>query len=209
MSDVEDRLARIADELRGFAATGLHFTRDPYDRERYLRIRDHAAELLALVDTRSADQLCQVFHEDVEARTPIVCVDGAIFDDDGRVLLVQRADSGQWCLPGGASDVGEPPSAGAEREVREETGLEVRATRVIGVYDNLSWGLPSVATHAYYLVFECERVGGTLTISHETTDFRWVGEADLPSVALFRGHRWKVPAALRMYGRPDVLPPFH
>jgi ADP-ribose pyrophosphatase YjhB (NUDIX family) len=208
-SDVESRLARIADELRAFAATGLYFTKDPYDRERYERIREHAAELLSMVDTRSADDLRQVFHADVGVRTPIVCVEGAIFDDAGRVLVVQRADCGEWCLPGGVAEVGESPSTGAEREVREETGLQVRARRVIAVYDNMTWRLPSIAVQAYYLVFECERLGGELTPSIETTDFRWLSPDELESVPLYRTHRFKVPEALRMHANPDAPTIFH
>lgn len=208
-SDVESRLARIADELRAFAATGLHFTKDPYDRERYERIREHAAELLSMVDTRPLDVLRQTFHADVGVRTPIVCVEGAIFDDAGRVLVVQRADSGEWCLPGGVAEVGEAPSVGAEREVWEETGLRVRARRVLAVYDNLSWRLPWIATHAYYLVFECEQLGGTLTPSIETTAFRWIGPDELDAIPLYRTHRYKVPEVLKLHRTPDAPTVFH
>jgi 8-oxo-dGTP pyrophosphatase MutT (NUDIX family) len=208
-SDVASRIARIADELRAFAATGLHFTKDPYDRERYERIREHAAELLSIVDTRPLAELRQLFHADVGVRTPIVCVEGAVFDDAGRVLVVQRADSGEWCLPGGVAEVGETPSFGAEREVWEETGLRVQARRVLAVYDNLFWGLPSIATHAHYLIFECEYRSGTLTPSIETTAFRWVGPEDLDSVTLYRTHRFKVPEVLRLHRAPEAPTVFH
>jgi ADP-ribose pyrophosphatase YjhB (NUDIX family) len=197
--DVESRLAWIAGELRAMAGTGLHYTTNPYDRERYQRIRDHAAELLSMVDARPLDELRRVFHADLGVRTPIVCVEGAIFDEAGRVLVVQRADSGAWCLPGGVAEVGEPPSAGAEREVREETGLEVRAARLLAVYDNHTWRLPSIATHAYYVIFECERIGGELTPSIETSDFRWVGLDDLDGLTLYKTHLHKVPNVLRLY----------
>ena len=205
----DSQIASIADELRAIAGNGLHYGRDPYDLERYRRLRELAASLLHLVDERSIVELERIFHEDVETHTPIVAVDGAVFDSDGRLLLAQRADSGLWCMPGGASDVGESPSAGAVREVREETGLEVRANRVIGVFDNRSFDLPSIARHAYYVVFECEVLGGTLTPSIETTDFVWVTEEEALGVPLFRSHKKKVPAAFAAHRDPHAPTPFH
>lgn len=207
--DLASSLAEISDELRALAGNGLHFSKDPYDLERFARVRDLAATLLGMVDSRSTVELSQIFHEDVEVHTPVVAVDGAVFDAEGRLLLAQRADSGLWCIPGGASDVGESPSAGAVREVKEETGLDVRATKVLGVFDNRSFGLPSVARHAYYLVFECEPLGGELTTSIETTDFRWATEDEAKTLPLFRTHQKKVPMAFHAHQHPDEPTPFH
>jgi 8-oxo-dGTP pyrophosphatase MutT (NUDIX family) len=203
------RIGRLADELRSHAANGLLFGQDPYDQERYRRIQAIAAELTAMVDTRSTVELERLFREDVFGRTPAVAVDGAVFDDDGRLLLAERAGSREWCMPGGAADVGEAPSAGAVREVLEETGLTVRATRLLGVYHNLAWGMPSVVSHAYYLVFECERVGGELTPSHETTDFRWATEEEAMALPLYRSHVHKVPEAFRLHRTPGAPAAFH
>ncbi len=206
--DVGPRIGQIADELRAHAANGLRFSADPYDIDRFHRTRELAAELLSLVDGRSTVEISRIFQEDLIG-TPAVAVDAAIFDAKGRILLAQRADSGEWCMPGGASDVGESPSAGAVREALEETGLEVRATRVIGVFDNRTWHVRSVARHAYYLVFECEVLGGELTPSIETTDFRWVTEEEATALPLFRSHVWKVPEAFRLHRMPSAPPAFH
>ncbi len=206
--DVGTRIGQIADELRAHAGNGLFFSTDPYDLDRFRRTRDLAAELLALVDGRSTVEIGRIFQEDLMC-TPAVAVDAAVFDADGLLLLAQRADTGDWCMPGGAADVGESPSAGAVRETREETGLLVRATRVIGVFDNRTWGLPSIARHAYYLVFECEVLGGELTPSIETTDFRWVTEEEAVALPLFRAHVWKVPEAFRLHRMPGAPPAFH
>jgi ADP-ribose pyrophosphatase YjhB (NUDIX family) len=204
-----DRIGLIADELRAHAANGLFYARDPYDQERYRRIQAIAAELASMIDIRSTVDLQRIFREDVYGRTPAVAVDGAVFDEADRLLLVERAGSREWCMPGGAADVGEAPSAGAVREVLEETGLVVRATRLLGVYHNLAWGMPSVVSHAYYLVFECQRLGGELTPSHETTDFRWVTEEEAVALPLYRSHVRKVPEAFRLHRRPDAPTAFH
>lgn len=207
--DPATRIAQIADDLRALAANGLHYGTNPYDIERYHRIQRLSAELLSMVDGRSADEIGRIMQEDVGVRTPAVAVDAAIFDPEGRILLVQRAENGQWCLPGGAADVGESPSAAAEREVLEETGLRVKARRVVGVYDNRSWRVRSIARHAYYLVFECDVLGGELTPSLETTGFRWCTEEEAVALPLYRAHVYKVPEAFRLHRMPDAPTAFH
>jgi len=207
--DPGTRIAQIADELRALAQNGLQFSRNPYDIERFRRTQDLAAELMAFVDTRSTVEIQRVFRGDLGYRTPLVGADGVVFDDAERLLLVQRADSGTWCIPGGAADVGESPSAAAEREVLEETGLRVQARRLLGVFDNRTWPSTPVAAHLYHIVFECEILGGELAPSLETTDLRWVTEDEAIALPLFRAHVHKVPLAFRMHRAPDAPPAFH
>src|SRR5262249_55772158 len=159
------------------------------DLGRYQRVQAIAAELLALADTREASEIERTFRGDLGVRTPMVAADAATFDPDGRLLLVQRADSGLWCMPGGAADVGEPPSRAAEREAHEESGFTVRARRVLGIYANRAGrGRPETAVHIYHLVFECELVDGDRRLSVETSDVRWVTEADAATLPLYRTH---------------------
>jgi len=209
VTDESARIGQIADELRAHAANGLFYGKDPYDIERFQRIRRIAAELMSMVDTRPAVELERLFRDDIYGRTPAVGVDGAVFDPEGRLLLVERSDSREWCMPGGAADMGEPPSAAVEREIREETGLTTKAVRLLGVYDNRSWNMPSVMVHIYYLVFECELLGGELTESSETTAFRWVTEAEATAMRLFRSHVRKVPEAFRLHREPRAPAAFH
>jgi len=90
------------------------------------------------------------------------------------------------------------PSAGIRIPVARLA--ELRNLRgVLAVYDNHTWRLPSIATHAYYVIFECERIGGELTPSIETSDFRWVGLDDLDGLTLYKTHLHKVPNVLRLY----------
>jgi 8-oxo-dGTP pyrophosphatase MutT (NUDIX family) len=207
--DPGTRIGQISDELRALAENGLFFSEDDHDRERFTRMLDLAAELLAVVDTRSIVDIQRTFRGNLAYRTPAVGVDAAIFDESGRLLVVQRTDTGDWCLPGGAVDVGESPSSAVAREVREETGLVVRAKRLIGVFDNRTWRVPSRLAHIYHLVFECDRESGELTPSIETRDFRWVDESSAAMLSLFAGHIYKVPHALRMHRTPDAPAAFH
>jgi ADP-ribose pyrophosphatase YjhB (NUDIX family) len=198
--DAGTRVAQLADELRALAINGLHYAENGYDTERYDRMLGIAAELTSLVDERDPVAIERIYRGRIELHTPLTAADAAIFDESGRMLLVQRTDCGDWCMPGGAAEVGESPSAAAVREAYEETGLRVRATRVLGVYDNRTAGHGRGARHIYHLVFECEVTGGELRrVTNETTDARWVTEPEAVALPLFRSHAQKVPVAFRLH----------
>ena len=192
------RLVEVADELRAIATNGLRWSATEYDEARYHKTMSLAAELLGMVDTRSAEKIERVFRGDLGIRTPFVGVDGAVFDAEGKLLLIQRKDNGSWAMPGGAADVGEPPSAVAVREVWEETGLRVRAVRLVGVYDSRLVGSPD-AVHLYHLVFMCERESGELTLTNETIAFGYFSEEEAAGLTLHRGHGARIPDAFAMW----------
>lgn len=200
--DVSNRLVVLADEVRALAANGLHWSENEYDHARYSRLLSVAAEILAMADTRPAAQIEQVFRDDLGVRSPLVGVDAAVFDAEGRVLLVQRTDNGRWCMPGGLADVGESPAQAAEREVWEETGLHVEARRLVGVFDGrVSLGWEAFALHLYHIAFICERVGGALALTNETLAFGYFTEEEAAALPLHRGHTFRIPLAFRVYHR--------
>lgn len=193
-TDPAQTVIEIAEELRAVAAEGLHYSRDPHDRRRYEKLRNLAARAWAVADTRQLSELTRRFQDDVGIRTPAVAADAAVFDAAGRLLLTQRRDGGMWCMPGGAADVGETPSQAAERETWEETGLQVRAVDVVGVYDSRVLCEPAGA-HAYQLVVAAEVVGGRLQATSEACDFGWFTCDQAAQLSLYRGHVAKVPDA--------------
>ncbi len=169
----------LLDEVQTIARNGLNYTTNPYDRERYER-------LLALTSTWYSQALDL---PDAEVRrrlgaelgyiTPKVGADAAIFDPEGRILLVRRADDGLWCLPCGWVEPNESTEEAAVREVREETGLEVQPRQLVGVFSrrpNAGYGPHS----AVAIVYLCEVVGGTLRRSHEVTDARYWRISEVP-----------------------------
>jgi ADP-ribose pyrophosphatase YjhB (NUDIX family) len=202
------RIVQLADELRALAANGIHYHVNEYDLGRYQHIQRIAAQLLALADPRGEDEIERVFRGDLDVRTPLMAADAATFDADKRLLVVRRADSGTWCMPGGAADVGESPAEAAEREAFEESGYTVRATRLLGLYDNRRWADPETARHIYHAVFACELLGGEATLSVETTEVRWVDAAEAATLPLYRSHARKIPAAFRLYAEADARADF-
>lgn len=157
----------LLDEIRTIGQLGLNFSDNPYDRERYERLLRLAAGEYATISGLPESDLQAFFRRELGYITPKVGCSAAVFNDEGHVLLVKRSDNGKWCLPGGYAEVNQTPQDNVHREVWEETGIEVTVGALIDVYYAMpgQYGQPHTL---YSLLYECNRVGGTLTPSHET-----------------------------------------
>jgi ADP-ribose pyrophosphatase YjhB (NUDIX family) len=124
-----------------------------------------------------------------------------IFDENReKVLLTQRTDNGHWCLPGGHMESGESAAEACEREVLEETGLKVRASRLLGVYSNPDQlVIYKDGNKAFFVVlnFEAEILEGKLGLSDETTAYGWFSLAEMQSMPMHANHQQRVEDALR------------
>jgi ADP-ribose pyrophosphatase YjhB (NUDIX family) len=159
------------DELRAIAQNGLEYAENPYDRERYDRLLTLASEGYSDLFDLPAGAVRERFAADVGHATAKVGGGAAVFDDEGRLLLVERVDDGTWGLPCGYVDPGESPAETAVRETREETGLDIEVVGLVDVYHRPPGHLgPHSLVSVRYL---CERLGGDLTTSHETTDVQY------------------------------------
>jgi ADP-ribose pyrophosphatase YjhB (NUDIX family) len=176
---------RWADALQTIASAGLTYSRDPFDRDRFEQVRGIAAEILARHSDLSLAEAGDRLRAEPGYVTPKVDVRAAVFDGD-RVLLVREVSDGRWSLPGGWADVGESPAEVAAREVREETGLEVRVTRLLAVLDKRKHPHPPQLWYAYKLFFLCEATGGALRTSFETPGVEWFPRDALPPLSLDR-----------------------
>lgn len=127
-----------------------------------------------------------------------------IFDEKReRALLTRRMDNGLWCLPGGSVDSGESVAEACEREVREETGLQVRVKRLVGVYsdpDQLVIYPDGSKTFFVSLSFEAEIVDGMLSLSSETTEFGYFSVQEMESMPMHGKHKDRVVDALTYHG---------
>ena len=108
-----------------------------------------------------------------------------------KVLLTRRTDNGRWCLPGGRTDSGESVSETCIREVLEETGLQVRLIRLLGVYSSPHRLVEYADGNRYQIValnFEAEPIGGSLTISDETTDYGYFSRDEMARMDVMETH---------------------
>ena len=171
-----------ARELQAIAQTGLAFTKDPYDKERYEMLRGLASRMLAAHTATPAAVIEALFAGETRYATPKIDVRGAAFDPQGRILLVREvADAGRWTLPGGWADVNLTPAENVIKEVREESGLEVRVRKLAAVWDRSRQGHPPAPFSCAKLFFVCEVVGGRAATSLETSKVGWFAEQALPT----------------------------
>src|SRR5262245_38996028 len=124
----------LSRRLLALSQTGLHFTAEEYDRERYQEIGDIAAKLLELQGDVTADKVRETWFVEDGYATPKIDVRGAIFRDD-RVLLVRERSDGKWTLPGGWADVNDTPSSAVLKEIEQESGFTARIRKLAAVYD--------------------------------------------------------------------------
>lgn len=130
-----------------------------------------------------------------------------IFDEArDRILLTRREDNGRWCLPGGGMDPGESAAEACVREVLEETGLEVKVTKLVGIYtspDLLIEFPDGNKIQPVAFSFEVEITGGELGLSDETIDFGWYTVAEMEAMDTVENHVERIHDAVK--NRPEAV----
>ncbi len=183
----------------------MGFTENLYERERYEEVLHIAADIRAAAAEmeeaaeieREQDHFVQEWLENIGEGvpgyvTPKIAVGAVVGNDDGEILLVQRADSGIWLYPTGWADVGYSASEVAVKEVSEETGIECEPVSLISVIDGQRMGFSRFAM--YMLLFHCRATGGELrTHPLETSDVGWFGPTSMPEATA--GASWWGPTA--------------
>ena len=157
-------------ELQALSQAGLTYGKDVYDKERYERIREMSAEMMASIAELPLDTVKGLFCNEVGYQTPKIDTRAVIFKDD-KILLVHE-NNGTWSLPGGWCDVNVSVAENTVKEVKEEAGLDVIADRIIAVQD---WRKHNVTNYAYgvcKIFVVCSVIGGTFVENIETTECR-------------------------------------
>lgn len=177
----------IARELESMAQTGLHYAGDEYDRDRYKRLREIAAEILSDRGNLRRENIIEWNDSEFGYATPKVDVRAFILRE-GKVFLVREdADAGRWTLPGGWADVNDSPSEATIREVLEESGYEVEVKRLLAVYDReRQKHSPPYPYHIYKIFFECEITGGAPRPNRESSECGFFGMDQLPELSSSR-----------------------
>jgi len=181
------RVAQLADTLATEAKTGLHWTKDHYDRERYERFLAIAAELLASTLAVPLDTATRWYTDHPGTMTAKVGASVAAFDTTGRLLLIQRMDNARWALPGGIVEYGESPATAATREAWEESGVQVHVTALLGIYNTRLHGFNTVS-HWVHHSFLADVIAGTPGPSNETLAAGFFTEAEANALPLSPGH---------------------
>ena len=182
----EPQWLSIAREVRAIAQTGLAFAADGFDHQRYQRLQQLAAQLMAQGSATEHDAILELLRQEKGYATPKVDVRGAAFVD-GRVLMVREISDGKWTLPGGWADVNQSAGECVVREIAEESGFKARALKLAAVYDYQRSGHPPHRIDSIYkMFFICEIVGGAASASDETSEVAFFPRDELPPLSLGR-----------------------
>jgi len=193
----------LARELHAIAQTGLHYTPDRFDAQRYERLRVLATEMMAFGAGVEAAQIADLFRQDIGYATPRVGVRGAAFRD-GKLLMVREITDGRWAMPGGWADVNQTPRECVEREIWEESGFTARALKLAAVWDRRRHGFPPNPISIYTMFFLCELTGGAPRPSIETSEIGFFGEDELPELSPGRNQAHQIRLMFAHHRRPDL-----
>jgi ADP-ribose pyrophosphatase YjhB (NUDIX family) len=193
----------VGRELKAIAQIGLTFSQDAFDRQRYERIQDLSATLIAKGSDGDAAKLLELFRREVGYATPKVDVRGAAFRE-GRVLLVREVSDGGWTLPGGWADVNQTAAECVIREISEESGFQARVLRLAAVHDYRKRNRLHHIDSIYKMFFICELVGGSARPSQETSDVGFFSRSELPMLSAGRTTAEQIELMFRHAEHPEL-----
>jgi 8-oxo-dGTP pyrophosphatase MutT (NUDIX family) len=194
-NDTYGKLYLIADELRAIANYGLMHQKNEHDRERLYEVLSASARMISILENRSPDDVISEYKKDMNHICPLIGAEAAVFRNN-RLLLIKRHDDKLWAVPGGKTDVGETLTETAIRELKEETGLIGKVTRLLGIFDSRIWKSKD-KLHLFHVIFEVSTDNESPMITKEALDWRFFGSDELPELS--PGHDTRVPFLFKLY----------
>lgn len=185
MQDPSPQWLKWARTIQAISQIGLTYKKNHYDEENFTQLMGIAADMIAFHTQQSKLDMQQNFLAQPGYATVKVDVRGAVVRD-GKLLLVKEIVDGRWTMPGGWADVGETPAESVAREVLEESGFQVRPTKIIAVLDANRKGRPLEFYHAFKIIFLCEILSGEPTPSDETSAVDFFPFDNLPELSTNR-----------------------
>jgi len=173
-------------KLQAISQNGLTYAKDKFDLQRYSQLQEIVAEIISEHSNHNHKKVQNYLSSEMGYATPKIDMRGVVLKE-GKILLVKEKADGLWTLPGGWADIYETPSGNIEREVWEESGFEVKAVRLLAVYDRSKHGhFPEYPSYVYKFFFFCEITGGEARPSMETSDVGFFDINDLPELSIAR-----------------------
>jgi ADP-ribose pyrophosphatase YjhB (NUDIX family) len=194
-------LLRWGQRIQALAQTGLTFSKDPFDRDRYQELRELALEMVESASGAPRDELRAVFAASLGYPTPKVDVRAVVFRGD-ELLLVKEARTAAWTFPGGWADIGDTPSLAAERETFEESGYRVRAVKLLALFDKSRHDHPPSIDYSYKVLVACSLLGGAPATSHETAGVGFFARGSVPELDTHRTTAGQIEVAWRHHDDP-------
>lgn len=174
-----DMLIKLAMELQSIAQNGLTYTKDQFDKERFERVREISAQVMAMKTDFSIEKVKDVFCNETGYQTPKIETRAAMFSKN-KILLVKEQE--KWSLPGGWVDYDETIASSTIKEVKEETGLDIIPSRVIAIQDRNKHNSPKFAYGICKVFMLCSIIGGSFQPNNETTESGFFSLEELPNL---------------------------
>lgn len=181
MDQKRDKLIEYIMEIQSMAQSALFYVKDVYDRERFERLRDISAEMMALKTELPLEVVKDLFCSEYGYQTPKVDTRAAIFKDD-KILLVHEK-SGTWSMPGGWCEFNMSPVENTIKETKEEAGKDIVIKSVVSVQNRDNHNTPPYAYAIVKIFYLCEEIGGDFEENHETTEVAYFAENELPDMS--------------------------
>lgn len=179
--DYLDRYRR----LLAIAEAGIFYGRDEFDQERYEELKTIALSLISQIGNEELSELSWLTDADTGYPTPKIDV-RAYIKEENKILLIEDTRSKEWALPGGYAEVGLTPKENIQKEVLEETGLNVAVNELLGVFDtNLRKDIPQMYQY-YKMIFRCSVISGSFQKNLETSNIGFFALDELPKLSLKR-----------------------
>lgn len=150
------------------------------------------------------------YYDDPDAPTPnsmVVAASAVVTNEHGDILLQRRRDSGLWALPGGGMEMTESLPGAAIREVKEETGLDIEITGLVGTYTDprhIIAYTDGEVRRQFNVCFTARITGGALKISSESTELKFVAPAELGSLAVHHTQQLRIRHYLQQHSAPHL-----
>lgn len=172
--------AKYLQRMIALTDTGLTFTKDPFDRERYEDLRGLLSEMLNQASNLDSEEVAEVLKTTSAYATPLMDVRAWIVEDE-KICLVRGQGENDWALPGGFGEVGYSPTENILKEIEEETGFEAKVERLLAVFDTNRFQLQSKQYAKF--VFECKLLDGQFQKNQEIADLQFFAIDQLPALS--------------------------
>lgn len=172
--------AKYLQRMIALTDTGLTFTKDPFDRERYEDLRGLLSEMLNQASDLDADEVAELLKPTSAYATPLMDVRAWIVEDE-KICLVRGQGENDWALPGGFGEVGYSSTENILKEIEEETGFKAKVERLLAVFDTNRFQLQSKQYAKF--VFECKLLAGQFQENQEIADLQFFAIDQLPNLS--------------------------
>lgn len=173
----------IAKRLKALADTGLVYAENDYDQDRYSELLKISLKLMGHLSNNKLDDLQRFFLPEKDYPTVKVDVRAFVLNENDELLMAQERIDHKWTIPGGWADVGDTPSEAVLKEIKEETGLDAKAERLLAVYDKRCHSHPPQPFYIYKLIFLCQVTGGNLQPGFDMNGAQFFALTDLPPLS--------------------------